>query len=183
MQSKKLTRQERAICQRFTNLRRILDLSQKELADGLGFPFDRVAAIENYRTCLKLDIMLRLVDKYGVNPGWLAEHTGPVFLKIELDFHMLVISHSFNQSLAECYVSTGMMTKVRDSLIAAFPESSGGETGAAKKAILAMAQGWIERDLRPDHLWTFLEEMKSHAGRLIRGWDGGENAAREKSEP
>ena len=183
MQPKKITRLERSICHRFIKLRQILGLGQKELAEGLGFPFDRVVAVENYRTCLKLDVALRLAEKYKVNLGWLAEHAGPVFLRVELDYRGIVMASSSSDSLIDCYAISGIKAKVDETLAAQFPKSNGGETEAARKAITELAHAWVTNDVEPVHLWTFLEEMRSHASRLISAWEGGTTAARSKTEP
>jgi transcriptional regulator with XRE-family HTH domain len=180
MQAKKLTRSERLICHRFMALRRILGLSQKDLSAQLGLPFDRIVAVENYRTSLKLDFALRLVEKYEVNLSWLAAHKGPVFLKVDLDYRAIAMATSFTDSLADCYESSGISKQIEIKLLERFPVSEGGLTEAARRAILELSRNWAERDVPPEHLWTFVEEMRWDAERLIRGWSGGDTSSKHE---
>ena len=174
MIKKRLSKTERTIGERFIRLRKILGQSQQSLADGLRLPLDRVVAVENYRTCLKLDMAVRLIGTYGVNPGWLAEYAGPVFLKVELDLHSMVLSQSFNDSLAECYEPSGMKAKVASALATTYPPCEGGESAAATRSLIQLANDWTERKIPSDHLWTFVAEMEAHAKLLLKGWNGGE---------
>ncbi len=87
---------------------------------------------------------------------------------------------SFTDSLADCYESSGISKQIEIKLLERFPVSEGGLTEAARRAILELSRNWAERDVPPEHLWTFVEEMRWDAERLIRGWSGGDTSSKHE---
>lgn len=154
---------------------------QKSFGDAIGYSVDRIVAIENYRTPVKLEAAIRLSRKLGVNLGWLAEQRGPVILFVPFDYVSLVTDYDLLAPLDELYEKSGIKAAVAAVISERSPELTGGDLAAAKNALVEMSRSWAT-EVPPELLWTFGEEMKWHAKKWIRAWTGNHSESLLKIE-
>ncbi|MEO1382270.1 MAG: helix-turn-helix transcriptional regulator [Bacteroidota bacterium] len=70
--------------QRFSALKKILNLTQYSLADALGVTQSSISMIANGKRGISTEILKTLFEKYGVNPVWLLMGEGePLITKRE----------------------------------------------------------------------------------------------------
>lgn len=63
---------EHSIARRLAFARRVLRLSQREIAEKIGVSRERLASYEYGRAPLKFDVGIRFCKAYNINEGWLA---------------------------------------------------------------------------------------------------------------
>ncbi len=70
--------QDRAIADRFRQMRKALHLTQADVARVLGVTQVTISKIENGGTSPRLAAISLICETYGVSKGWLINGTGPM---------------------------------------------------------------------------------------------------------